>query len=115
MSEVLEPVTFSQKFEDSWVDLIVPEIFIRDIHFTTENHLMVMVRVMGGDAGKVRDFFADSEGEIFKVKTIEARHEWEINDEYILVSMYMDEGPPLSVDINSEQAMVRLILDFEVN
>jgi len=109
----MEPVTFSREIEGSLRDLIVPEEFIKDFHFSTDEHLMIMVRVVGGDAMKVRDFFQDAEGELFKLKTVESDHKEEISGEFVLDDIYMDEGPSLGVDITQEQAMVRIILDFK--
>ena len=113
LAEVLEPVTFGLEIEGTKSDLIIPEEFIRDFHFSTDQHLMIMIRVVGGDAVKVRDYFQDTEGEIFNLKTVEGNGE-EINDEFILTDMHMDEGPSLGVDIDQEQGMVRLILDFKM-
>jgi hypothetical protein len=112
LAEVLEPVTFELEIEGSKVDLIIPEEFIRDFHFSTDQHLMIMIRVVGGDALKVRDFFEDTEEEVFRLKTVDNEN-YKIDDEFLLTDMHMDEGPPLGVDIDQEQAMVRLILDFK--
>ena len=35
-----------------------------------------------------------------------------IKEDFILTDIYMDEGPKLSVDIDIEPPMVRVILDF---
>lgn len=113
MTEVLEPVTFSREIEGTKNDLIIPEEFIRDFHFSTDGHLMLMIRVVGGDAMKVRDYFQDTEGEIFGLKTVDANGQ-KISNEFILTDMHMDEGPSIGVDIDQEQAMVRLILDFKM-
>jgi hypothetical protein len=112
--EILEPVTFSREIEGSKSDLIIPEEFIRDFHFSTDHHIMIMIRVVGVDAMKVRDYFQDAEGEIFTLKTTEGGHGNEISGEFMLTDIYMDEGPPLGVDIDQEPAMVRLILDFKM-
>jgi len=111
--ELVEPITFSREVEGKTGDLIIPEDFIRDFHFSTDKHLMIMIRVVGGDAMKVRDFFEDSEGQIFSLNTAGVDYK-KISDEFILVDMYIDEGHPVGVDINQEQAMVRLILDFKL-
>jgi hypothetical protein len=111
--EVLEPITFIREINGSKIDLIVPEEFVRDLHFVTEEHLMIMLRVMGTDSKKVRDFFEDSEEEVFTLKTVEANHNVKIDDKFILTSLYMDEGPPISVDIDQEPYMVRLLMDFD--
>jgi hypothetical protein len=113
LTEILEPVTFSREIEGKIGDLIIPEDFIRDFHFSTDKHLMIMIRIAGGDAIKVRDFFEESEGEIFSLKTVGVDGK-KISDDFVLADMYMDEGPPVGVDINQEQAMVRLILDFKL-
>ncbi len=111
----MEPVTFSREIEGSMRDLIVPEEFIKDFHFSTDEHLMIMVRVTGGDAMRVRDFFEDTEGEIFTLKTVESNRGREISGKFVLDDMYMDEGPSLGVDITQEQAMVRIIMDFKTD
>lgn len=113
MAEILEPITFSREIKDKSSDLIIPEDFIKDFHFSTDKHLMIMIRVPGRDAMKVRDYFKDTEGEIFSLKTVGADDK-KISDKFVLDDMYMDEGPPVGVDINQEQAMVRLILDFKL-
>lgn len=93
-------------------DLILPEEFIKDLHFSTDDHLMVMLRVIGTDSKKVHDFFNESENELFNVTVEKSSGEKESVD-YILTSMYLDEGPPLSVDIDQEIPMVRAILDLK--
>lgn len=113
MAEILESITFSREIEGKTGDLIIPEDFIRDFHFSTDKHLMIMIRVVGRDAMKVRDFFEDAGGEIFSLNTVGVDDK-KISDEFVLSDMYMDEGPPVGVDINQEQAMVRLILDFKL-
>jgi hypothetical protein len=114
LAGVLTPITFSREIEGSMRDLIVPEDFVKDFHLSSAEHLMIIIRVTGTDSPKVKDFFEDSEEQLFSIKTVESEHEKEISDEFILSSMYMDEGPPLSVDINAEIPMVRLILDFKM-
>jgi hypothetical protein len=111
LTGVSSPITFNKEI-GSLRNLIVPEEFVKDFHLYGEQ-LMMIIRVMGTDAKKVKDFFEDSEEKIFNIKTIEIEHGKEISDDYILTSMYMDEGPPLSVDINAEIPMVRVILDFK--
>jgi len=113
LADVTEPVTFSREIEGSMNDLIVPEEFIKDFHFSTDRHLMIMVRVTGGDAMKVRDFFQDTQGEIYNLETVESDHGEQISGEFVLDDIYMDEGPSLGVDITQEQAMVRVIMDFK--
>ncbi len=113
MVGVSAPITFIKELEDPIRDLTVPEEFVKDFHFSTDEHLMIMLRVTGPDLAKVRDFFEDSEKQVFNIKTIESTQEEQISDEFVLNSIYMDEGPPLSVDIDIEPAMVRAILDFQ--
>ena len=113
MADVTEPVTFSREIEGLSRDLIVPEEFVKDFHFSTDKHLMIMVRVTGEDAMKVRDFFKDTQGELYTLKTVESDHGEQISGEFVLDDIYMDEGPSLGVDITQEQAMVRVILDFK--
>lgn len=110
---VSKPITFSRELKDFKTDLIVPKDFVKDFHFSSEEHLMVMLRVVGPDTSKVVDFFEDGEGELFDLKTIEDGTGKEISDEFLLVYMYIDEGPPLSVDIDVENPIVRVILDFQ--
>ena len=93
-------------------NLIVPEDFVKDFHLSGQ-HLMIIIRVMGTDSKKVKDFFVNSKKQRFKIEGIVTEHGKEISDDYILTSMYMDEGPPLSVDINAEIPMVRVIFDFK--
>jgi len=113
LAEVLEPITFELEIDGSKGDLIIPEEFIRDFHFSTDKHLMIMIRVVGGDAKMVRDFFEDTEGEVFRLQTVDGNNQ-EINSKFLLTDMHMDEGPSIGVDINQDQAMVRLILDFKM-
>lgn len=111
MAGVLEPITFSRKIEGNLRDLTVPKEFIRDIELG-DGHLMIMLRVTGPDTGMVTDFFEDSEGKTFTIKTTTNQGN-KISEKYIMTSIYTDEGPPLSVDIDIEPPMVRAILDFE--
>ena len=112
LADVLEPVTFSREIGGQMVDLVVPEEFIKDFHFTSDEHLMIIIRIIGGDAMKVRDFFEDTEGDVFRLQTVDANNQ-EMNDKFLLTDMHMDEGPSIRVDIDQEQALVRLILDFK--
>ncbi|HTX60756.1 MAG TPA: hypothetical protein VMC48_00425, partial [Methanobacterium sp.] len=57
-------------------------------------------------------FFEDREGNIFTIGTTENQGE-KISDDYILTSVYTDDGPPISTDIDVEPPMIRAILDFE--
>ena len=111
MAGVLEPITFTLKLDDETKDLIIPKEFIKDFDFHGE-HLMIYVRVTGPDTGKVTDFFEDTIDESFQIETTENNGET-ISDEFILTSIYQDEGPPISVDIDSEPPMVRAMLDFK--
>jgi hypothetical protein len=113
MVGVLAPITFGREIERSMREIIIPGDFVKDFHFTSERHLMIMIRVLGTDSKKVIDFFQDSEKQIFSLKTTEATEGKEISDQFLLGSMYMDEGPPISVDIDLDQPMARLILDFQ--
>ncbi len=116
MSQEMETVTFNKKnkSDDALEQLIVPEEFVRDLHYSSEKHLMIMIRVMGGDSARVRDYFKDSEGETFSIKTTQGFGMDKISNEFILISLYMDEGPALSVDIGQEPAMVRILMDLEI-
>jgi hypothetical protein len=109
---VSEPITFSRESQGSMKYLIIPEGFVKDFHFSTEEHLMVMLRVVGPDTAKVIDFFEDSEDEVYNIETVETAEGTEIDKEFILTDLYLDEGPNLSVDIDIEPPMVRVILDF---
>jgi hypothetical protein len=112
MAIVTEPIIFSREINGINADLIIPEIFVKDLHFSTPEHFMLMIRVTGPDTGKVMDFFEDAEDEIFNIETVEAKNNREINGKFILTDSYVDEGPQLSVDIDIEPEMVRVILDF---
>ena len=112
MKYVSEPITFTRKMNGNNVDLIIPEGFVKDLHFSTKEHLMLMLRVVGPDLNKVVDFFEDGEDEVFNIKTVDAVGGRVIKEDFILTDIYMDEGPNLSVDIDIEAPMVRLILDF---
>jgi len=113
MTGVSAPITFNREIEGSIKNLIIPEDFVKDFHLTGQ-HLMIIIRVMGTDSKKVKKFFANSEKQIFNIKTIETEHGKVISNDFRLTSMYMDEGPPLSVDINAEIPMMRLILDYKL-
>ncbi|MDI6644243.1 MAG: hypothetical protein QME14_04225 [Methanobacteriaceae archaeon] len=112
MAEVLRPIKFSRKIKNEMKDLIIPEKYVRDFHFSTDKHLMIMLRIMGPDLNMARDFFKGAQDEIFHIQTIEADDN-EVSDNFRLNSIYMDEGPPISVDIDPEPEMIRLILDYE--
>ena len=49
---------------------------------------------------------------VYNIQTVSALDGREINDDFILTDLYLDEGPNLSVDIDIEPPMVRVILDF---
>ena len=109
---VSEPIIFTREIEGRIIDLTIPEGFVKDLHFSTNEHFMLMLRVVGPDMHKVVDFFEDGEDEIYNIRTFDAVENKEINDDFILTDLYMDEGPTLGVDIDIEPAMIRLILDF---
>lgn len=112
LSVVKEPVSFGRVTKGSISDLIVPEIFVKDIHFSTPEHMMMMIRVTGPDSGKLKSYFEDSEDEIFEINTLLSENNRKVSEEYILTDSYIDEGPRLSVDIDIEPETVRVILDF---
>ncbi len=115
LAVVNEPVSFGRVVNGSIIDLIVPEVFVKDVHFTTPEHLMLMIRVTGPDSGKLKNYFEDSEDEIFEINTLLSENNQKISGKYILTDSYMDEGPQLSVDIDIEPETVRVILDFIKN
>lgn len=112
MSVVKEPVSFGRMTKGEISDLIVPEVFIKDIHFSTPEHMMIMIRVTGPDSNKLKLYFEDSEDEIFQINTLMSENDEKISDDFILTDSYIDDGPSLSVDIDSEPETVRVILDF---
>ena len=114
LSGVSGPITFIREVNGIMQDLIVPEEFVKDFYFSSEEHLMIMIRVIGVDSEKVKRYFENAEKELFTIQTMENTDGKKISDEFLLISLYMDEGPPLSVDINQEQAMVRVLLDFKL-
>ncbi len=108
-------ITFKREIKELG-EIKIPEEFIKDFHFSGDHHLMIMLRVIGTDSKKVIDFFKGSETETFFLKTENTAKSTSIKEtsgKFILSSMYLDEGPPLSVDINQEIPMVRAILDFK--
>lgn len=111
MSGVSAPVSFIRREEGE--ELTIPQEFVKDFYFRSDQHLMVMLRVMGTESARVKDFFKDREEDQFTVKTTESLHGNQVSEELILASIYMDEGPPLSVDIDQELPLVRVILDFQ--
>lgn len=112
MSVVKEPVSFGRKANGSINDLIVPEVFIKDVHFSTPEHMTIMIRVTGPDSNKLKSYFEDSEDEIFHINTLVSENDEKVSDDFILTDSYIDDGPNLSVDIDSEPETVRVILDF---
>ncbi|MGC9517934.1 MAG: hypothetical protein ACP5C3_09600 [Methanomicrobiales archaeon] len=112
MKEVSAPITFSRKIGEEVKDLIVPPEFVRDFHYSTDEHLMIILRIMGPDLDKAYEFFKGSENKIYKIDTVETLRDKKISDHFRLNSMYLDEGPPISVDIDTEPEMIRLIMDF---
>lgn len=109
-------IKFKREIKGSFSEINIPEEFIKDFHFSGDDHLMVMLRVIGTDSKMVKDFFNESEMETFFLETensLESDFIKETSGNFILNSMYLDEGPPLSVDINQEIPMVRAILDFK--
>ncbi|BDZ69202.1 hypothetical protein [Methanobacterium ferruginis] len=109
----ISSIIFKREIEGVIKDLIIPEEFVKDYHYSNDNHLMIILRVIGTDSEKVYDFLNGSEKESFHIETVEKSTGEKKSDDYILTSMYLDEGPPLSVDINQELFMVRAILDFK--
>lgn len=112
MSVVKEPVSFGRMANGSISDLIVPEVFIKDIHFSTPDHMMIMIRVTGPDSSKLKHYFENSDDEIFQISTTLSENNQNVSDDFILTDSYIDDGPSLSVDIDSEPETVRVILDF---
>ncbi|MGB9980159.1 hypothetical protein [Methanobacterium sp.] len=112
MAEVLEPVTFSREIEGSMKDLIVPEEFVKDFRFISDTELIVVIRVRGPDIEKPLNFFEDSEGDKFTIKTIENNGNL-LSSEFTLIDMESNEGPYLGVDIDIEPPDVKIVLEFE--
>jgi len=112
LSVVNEPVSFGRMDNGSISDLIVPEVFIKDIHFSTPEHMMIMIRVTGPDSNKLKKYFENKEDEIFQISTTLSENDQSISDDFILTDSYIDDGPSLSVDIDSKPETVRVILDF---
>jgi hypothetical protein len=112
LAEVLEPVTFSREIEGAMSDLIVPEEFIRDVHSLSDKELIIVTRITGPDIEKTLEFFEDSKGDTFTIKTTESNGK-QISDEFTLIDMETDEGPHLGVDIDIEPPEVKIILEFE--
>lgn len=111
MTTVVEPITFTQNIDGDVKDLIIPMEFIRDIDWHGK-HLMIYVRVTGPDTWKITEFFEDRDGKVFTIDTTENQGN-KITGKFILTSVYMDDGPPISADIDVEPIMIRAILDFE--
>jgi|GEM_PF-5760951 hypothetical protein len=50
---MVEPASITfQKKKELLEDLIVPEEFVKDLHFSSEDHLMIMLRVIGKHSKK---------------------------------------------------------------
>ncbi len=47
LAYISEPITFSKEIEGLSKGLIVPEGFVKDFHFSTEEHLMSYCGVVG--------------------------------------------------------------------
>jgi len=112
LAEVLEPVTFSREIEGSMNDLVVPEEFIKDFRFLSDEELIVVMRIKGPDLDKAVIFFEDRKGDKFTIKTTENDGK-QISDEFTLIDMETDEGPHLGVDIDIEPPEVKIVLEFE--
>jgi hypothetical protein len=112
LAEVSEPVTFSREIDGSMSDLIVPEEFIRDFRFLSDEELIVVMRIRGPDLEKAVEFFEEGKGDKFTIKTTE-NNDKEIIDEFTLIDMETDEGPHLGVDIDIEPPEIKLVLEFE--
>ncbi len=109
MAEVLEQVTFSQEPGN---DLIVPEGFIQDFRFLSDTELLIVMRIIGPDIEKAVDFFEDSKGNKFTIKTTESNGK-QISDKFTLIDMESNEGPYPTADIDIEPQEIKLILEFE--
>ena len=112
MAEVLEPVTFSRETEGPMSDLIVPEEFIKDFRFLSDEELIIVMRIKGPDLEKALEFFEENIGDIFTIKTTEKNGK-QISDEFKLIDMETDEGPHLGVDIDIEPPEVKIVVEFE--
>jgi len=109
VSDVSTPVSFIRRDEK----IAISPDFVKDFYFRSDQHLMVMLRVVGTDSARVKDFFKGREGKQFTVKTMDNLAGKQVSEEFLLASLYMDEGPPLSVDIDQELPLLRVILDFQ--
>ncbi len=107
------PIKFSREIDGEMIDLMVSEDFVMDFHFISQEDLTVILRVQGVDSKKLKEFFKDSKGELFYLKTRDTWRDEIVEGEFLLNDMYMDEGPPISIDIGVQPPMVRLILDFK--
>ncbi len=113
MAEVVsEPVTFSQGTEGTMNDLIVPEEFIKDFHFLSDEELVIVMRIWGPDLEKSINFFKDSIGNEFTIKTTLSNGN-QISDGFTLIDMETDEGPHLWIDIDTEPPEVKIVVEFE--
>ncbi len=112
MVEISEPVTFSREIEGSMGDLIVPEEFVRDFHFLSDNELTIIMQIRGPDLEKAINFFKDSIGDKFTIKTTESNGK-QISGKFTLIDMETEEGPHLWVDIDIEPPEVKIVVEFE--
>lgn len=112
MESLPRAITFERELE-GLNEITIPEEFIKDFHYSSDNHLMIILRVIGLDSQKVKDFLKESENDLFKLKTVTGTSGQVTSGKFILTSMYLDEGPPISVDIDQDIPMVRAILDFK--
>ncbi len=114
--DIMESLPLAITFEREFAELdeiTIPEEFIKDFHYSSDNHLMIILRILGRDSKKVKDFFKESENDLFILKIVSKTSGQDTSGKYILTAMYLDEGPPISVDIDQEIPMVRAILDFK--
>ena len=112
MAEVLEPVTFSREIEGSMSDLIVPEEFVKDFRFLSDTELIIVMRIRGPDIEKPVNFFEDSKGNKFTIKTTESGGK-QVSDEFTLIDMESNEGPYPTADIDIEPQEIKMVLEFE--
>jgi hypothetical protein len=112
LAELLEPVTFSREIEGSMSDLVIPAEFVKDFRFISDTELIVIIRIIGPDIEKPLNFFEESKGDKFTIKTIENNGK-QIYDKFTLIDMESNEGPYPTADIDIEPQETKLILEFE--
>jgi hypothetical protein len=56
MNILPDSITFKKEIGDFQEQIIIPEDFIKDCHFSSNNHLMDILRVIGDDSKKVISF-----------------------------------------------------------